>query len=360
MNSLINGLDYFDNTIHNFLIRDPALKAGWIKLERPEKNTFYDFNLDKPPLLKSSFSDHAYAVIKIFLSPVSGVVGFAHGAVRCIVTAIAALWFLVQCDSYNAKHQGKHALNGVKRMVTSIGCAIPFFNLIGIKYASKNDQMNYLDALNAVQKMRSQQVFGPLLQETQNTPSYFANRFKTALNDSISHFVYAWSQAKGFYISVNTTTFFHKSPGDENFTSFPNGAHAYGYLGDQQNIGHLLKFLQTDIILMGQFQEILNIGLHEGFKILGHVPIIRSVTCDAPRIEVTLKNSPKTHRIGSIDVNFRTKLNARDLIYHKDSIEQIPYGKLEATISFRLKLDNQYLIDEVQDYKFTMENLTNF
>lgn len=340
MSIITDFLEPLDNAIYNFSIRDPALKAGWIKLEHPEK-------LKKPPLLQSSARDHFYVVTKILLSPISGVIGFTHGSVRFIATAVAALWYLVQGDLHNAKHQGTHTLIGLKRMATSIGCAIPFFNLIGINFVLKRDQDQYSDALLVVQKMRAEQVLKPLLEQTRETPPDFVGKFKDDLNALVKYFHQAWGTPKinGFHVNVKTTTFWYKGPQDQAPRTIPGGAYSMSFLGDQQNIGHLLKVLQSDNILRGQFSTFLNVG---------DDVCARPIIFNTATLCASLSKDPTTHRIQTIDVQFKTTLKARDVIYHRDRVERIPYEQLWGTISFKLKLDEDYLIDEVQDYKSSL------
>jgi hypothetical protein len=347
MRIIIENLESLDNALYNFSIRDPALKAGWIKLERPETNTFVGFGLKKPPLLQSSISDHFYVVTKILLSPISGVVGFVHGGVRFIATAITSLWDLVKGDLSNAKHQGKHALKGLKRMATSIGCAIPFFNLIGINFVLKRDEDQYRDALLAVQKMRSQQVLDPLLEQTRETPPEFVKQFKDNLNSLVKYFKQAWELRKitGVHVNVNNTTFWYKGPQDQEYQKFPKGAYSIEFLGDQQNIGHLLKLMHSDTIVMGQFSTFLNVG---------DDVLARPIFFNEAMLSASLSKNPITHSIQTITVQFKTTLLACDLIYHKSNVERIPYDRLSGTISFTLKLDENYLIEEVQDYKSSL------
>ena len=329
MSTLISVLRSIDINTHDSLILEPAIAAGWIKLTPPKNST-----MSKPPLLQSSVSDHFYAVTKILLSPISGVVGFTYGTVRCVVRTVAALWFLASLNLSEAMNQGKDALKGVKRMVTSIGSAIPFFNLIGVSFVLKRNAKSYGFALDHAQLLRRQQTLIPRLNQLKEASSNFAMEVEDQLNAAA---VSPWPLHRS-RVNNDNSRFFYQSTYESGHRLITQGAEGIGFTGLIKNVGGLFRAIQSDNILPHQLLTILNEGEYVAYK---------PFTLSRFDIYVSLIQEPKTRKIQAIRVTFNPKLQAHDIINHTDRLETISYGGRYLNLNCTLRLNNDYLIDEV-------------
>lgn len=117
MTCILQTLNSFDRFTYATLIQEPVLKAGWLK---PQSAPTMD-----PPL-----HYHAYAVVKLFFSPVAGTIHFTVSGINAVAQIIRAIAALALCQFRSACKRFTYSTISFRAMADAIFDTIPFVNLL--------------------------------------------------------------------------------------------------------------------------------------------------------------------------------------------------------------------------------------